>query len=78
MNINVIKEALKNEPFIPFALNTSDGKTFTVNHPELAIMTKQGLVIAQPDPHGGLPEYPSTVSYMHVTSLVPLKPEESA
>ena len=72
MNINAIKEALKREPFNPFAVNTSDGKTFVVNHPELVIMTKVAMFIFPADEHGGLPDLPVSVSYLHISSLTPL------
>jgi len=48
MDIQGIREALRREPFEPFALRLADGRSLSVPHPEfVAVHPRRVIVIAQ-------------------------------
>ena len=40
---NQIREAIKAQPFQPFEIRLSDGRSHTVNHPEFAMVSPDGM-----------------------------------
>jgi len=74
MNPHEINKFLKARPFIPFRVHTSDGKTFDINHPELAFLTRIALIIGRPvaDPTNEIPARSDSVSPLHIVRLEPL------
>jgi hypothetical protein len=44
-----IVNLLRQRPFQPFVIQMSNGETFRVNHPEMAVLLKSNVIIAQPD-----------------------------
>jgi hypothetical protein len=42
MTINQFSQAIRHQPFRPFQLILVDGRTFTVDHPELAAIDRRG------------------------------------
>ena len=69
-----INKFLKARPFTPFRVHTSDGKTFDINHPELALLTGIALIIGHPvaDPINDIPRRSDSVSPLHIVRLEPL------
>lgn len=67
MHANELRRRLKAEPFQPFVLHMSDGRTFAVNHPELLHVFPGMERIAVL----GIPEDQSTevLSLIHITSI---------
>src|SRR5580765_1814092 len=45
---NEIRERLKAEPFQPFTLYSSDGKEYTIIHPEQAWVTRDSVFVTLP------------------------------
>jgi hypothetical protein len=67
MHTNELRRRLKAEPFHPFVIHMSDGRTFAVNHPELLHVfpgMERTAVL-------GIPEDQSTevLSLLHITSI---------
>jgi hypothetical protein len=45
-----VRELLKKQPFQPFRMYLSNGQTFEVNHPELAFVTRETIIVSKPVP----------------------------
>ena len=55
MRLNTIKDLLRAKPFRPFVIHMSDGRTFTISHPELIVLSPEQramLVSLDPDERG--------------------------
>jgi len=48
MNVEVIRAALRRQPFRPFALFMNDGEEFKVEHPELVTLTRRDVTLTFP------------------------------
>ena len=69
MTLEAIKAMLTRKPFEPLRIKTSNGETFEVRHPEMAMLAKSALVILHPDADGGPSDKVEYVSYLHVASV---------
>jgi hypothetical protein len=50
MDIDVVREALRKQPFEPFVMRLADGRSLPVQHPEFVALGKRRLgVIAEDD-----------------------------
>lgn len=49
MDIRVVREALRKEPFEPFVLRLADGGSLSVRHPEFVAIGKRRLVVIEED-----------------------------
>jgi hypothetical protein len=50
MDINVLRDALRTQPFLPFRLHLTDGRTFRVQHPELLALGVTGRTVVYVNP----------------------------
>jgi hypothetical protein len=67
MNAEELARAVKAQPFVPFRLHMSDGRTFDVSHPELLVVfpgMRRLAVLAFPKE-----EAVELIDLLHVTSL---------
>jgi hypothetical protein len=70
---------LRNRPFEPFRIVTSDGVTYDVRHPELVLVTLGSAVVGFPDSSDpGLVARYDIVSLRHIVRLEQLLPQTSA
>lgn len=73
MSAETIWSRIREKPFRPFRLNTSDGRTFNVEHPEKILISKHRVTIAiydeASDPQVDLPSREVVISPLHVASL---------
>ena len=74
MNPQQINRFLRARPFIPFRVYTSDGNSFDIKHPEMAMLTQMALMVARPvaDPISQIPAQADLVSPLHIVRLEPL------
>jgi hypothetical protein len=63
MDLQGIREALRNRPFQPFFLRLADGRDLPVPHPEAVALGKRRLIVLRPDNSW------SVVEPLHVVSL---------
>ena len=49
MTVEDIRTALRQTPFIPFAIRLADGRALPVKHPEFIIATRRNLIVVDPD-----------------------------
>lgn len=59
-----IKEKLAHHPFEPFVIRTSGGQAYRVNSPDLIVLMKTKVFIAEPRS-----DRAATVSYLHITAI---------
>ncbi len=71
MTADRIRSAIKAEPFRPFTLHVSDGRSFRVPHPEYVALSPQGRIVIVFEPVAqGQDESPmSILDLLHVTSV---------
>ena len=68
-----ILQLLRKRPFEPFRLHLSDGSSFQIDHPELAIVERSKVIVGVPGPQGpdGPVERTVFCSLIHVTRIEP-------
>jgi hypothetical protein len=49
MNHEAMQGLLRRQPFEPFEIRLSNGEKYEVRHPEMALLLKTRIVLAQPD-----------------------------
>lgn len=59
-----IKDAVHQEPFVPFRIVTSSGESYVVRNPDLVVPMRNRVFIAMPDG-----ERCTFVPYLHVTAV---------
>ncbi|MFW5681568.1 MAG: hypothetical protein ACOC1G_01050 [Phycisphaeraceae bacterium] len=81
MNLDNLRERLRRQPFKPFRVHLSDGKSYDVLHPEMMLLTKSWVSIAiydeTPD-RDAVPDRDVHISPMHITSTEDLPEKQSA
>ncbi len=50
MGANDLVEILRKKPFEPFRIVTTDGKTYEIHHPDMALVTRGSIHVAVPPP----------------------------
>jgi hypothetical protein len=68
-----IRGFLERRPFQPFRLTLTDGRTYEVRHPELAMVGRSTVAIGLPAPDDPQPVYDrlATVSLLHIMQIQP-------
>ena len=69
-----VLQKLRRRPFQPFRLFLSDGTSYEIHHPEMAIVGQSAVVIGIPGPKGseGPAERIVDCSIFHITRLEPI------
>ena len=49
MDLTGIREALRRQPFEPFAMHLADGRSLDVPHPEMVAVGKRRIIVVQAD-----------------------------
>jgi hypothetical protein len=64
-----ILEMLRARPFEPFRIYLSDGATFEIRHPDMAIVQRSKVTVAVPGPEGpdGPAERTVNCALVHIT-----------
>ena len=69
-----LRDFIKHQPFQPFRLTLTDGRTYDVLHPELAMVGRSTMVLglARPGDPDSVADRFVTVSLLHVMQVEPL------
>ncbi len=69
-----IREFLKRQPFQPFRVTLTDGRSYDVLHPELALLGRSwvALGLARPGDSEVVADRLITVSLLHIMQIEPL------
>ncbi|MFH1920828.1 MAG: hypothetical protein ABIP48_13170 [Planctomycetota bacterium] len=75
-----LRQFLRHEPFRPFRVTLTDGRTYDIRHPELVAMGRSSLIIGFPAPDDPEPVYDDyvVVSLLHVMQAQPVDSAESS
>ncbi|HUG93814.1 MAG TPA: hypothetical protein VML55_23500 [Planctomycetaceae bacterium] len=75
-----VREYLSRRPFRPCRLTLTDGRTYDVRHPELAMVGRGDVVIGLPAEEFDVPVYDRfvIVSLQHVMQIEPLEEPAAA
>jgi hypothetical protein len=70
-----VLEFLRRRPFRPFRLTLTDGRTYDVMHPELAIVGRSSVEVglARPEDPDNIAERLISVSLLHIMQIEPLE-----
>jgi hypothetical protein len=68
-----IREFLQHKPFQPFRLTLTDGRTYDVRHPEMAMVGRSAVAIGLPAKNDPRPVFDRlvTVSLLHIMQVEP-------
>jgi hypothetical protein len=72
MSFRELQKRLQARPFEPFRVVLSSGEAYGVRHPEMALLLKGGIEIAEPDAKGEPPEVAAWCSLLHITTIEPI------
>ncbi len=69
-----VREFLKRQPFQPFRLTLTDGRSYDILHPELALVGRSWVAVglARPGNSEGVADRLVTVSLPHIMQIEPL------
>jgi hypothetical protein len=69
MSADQLRALLNARPFLAFRVVMSSGQSYEIRHPEMALLTRNALVVAQPSNGAdNLPEYAAVCAVPHVAS----------
>ncbi len=75
-----VNRLLRQQPFQPFRIYLSNGRTYEVRHPDLAMVGRTTMLLGIPAPD--LPpstyDHYETIALMHINNLEPLPPAPTA
>src|SRR5438552_2665771 len=72
MTVQSFRDLLTAQPFKPFRLVMSSGKTYEVRHPEMAFLTRTSIYVAVDIADDGVPNDYRLCSLLHVTAVEPV------
>ena len=81
MQRDTLREWLKRQPFQPFRVFLSDGRTFDVRHPRTNLLAQTFIKIGIPEPNSTDPwicDYTEFVPLTQITKVEPLSSVSSA
>jgi hypothetical protein len=76
MTADTFREVLRRAPFEPFRVVMSSGESYTVMHPEMALVSARALVLAVPEPTHPEGERLAFCSYLHIAHVETLRPAD--
>ena len=70
-----IREFLRRQPFRPFRLTLTDGRTYDVMHPELAMVGRSSMEVglARPGDPENIADRIISLSLLHIMQIEPLE-----
>lgn len=75
MRTEDIREYVRRQPFQPFRLTLTDGRTYEVHHPELAMVGRSSVAVGLQRPGDPEPVYDRlvTISLLHIMQVQALE-----
>jgi hypothetical protein len=72
MTLQTFRHLLSQQPFRPFRVVMSSGKSYEVRHPEMAWLTRNDLLVGIDTDDDGVPAEFKICSLLHITAVEPL------
>ena len=69
-----IREFARRQPFIPYRLHLTGGKTYDVVHPDQVIVLRSRVIIGVGD-NNGIPEHAEHIALIHIVRIEELQLE---
>ncbi len=73
-----LRAELRRQPFVPLRMHLTDGKTYDIRHPEMAMITSREVYVGRKEtsPGSGIAKECDLVSLLHVVRVeqMPLSP----
>jgi hypothetical protein len=77
-----LRDELHRHPFVPLRIYLTDGKTYDIRHPEMAMITSREVYVGREEtsPGSGIAKECDLVSLLHVVRVeqMPYSPTSSA
>lgn len=75
MRMEDVRDHVRREPFQPFRLTLTDGRTYDIHHPELAMVGRSAVAVGLPRPGDPEPIYDRlvTISLLHIMQIEALE-----
>ncbi len=73
MGVTDVLSFLRAQPFVPFRIHMSDGRTFDIRHPDQALLARTRLVVGT-DARTGVPDHIEHLSFIPITGIEELTP----
>ena len=70
-----IRQLLKEQPFHPFRLVMSSGKSYEVRHPEMALLLKNDILVGTEVQDDGMPAEFDICPLLHVATIETVRAE---
>jgi hypothetical protein len=68
MRAEELKARLKSEPWMPFRIYMSDGSSYDIKHPEVALLTRHSLEVGVNE-KDGIPDHSVRCNILHITRV---------
>jgi hypothetical protein len=78
MTLQTFRHLLKKQPFKPFRIVMSSGKSYEIRHPEMAWLTRTDILVSLGEMDDVTPAEYHTCSLLHVSSIEPVSLAASA
>ena len=77
MRSDELQRLLRRQPFEPFRIFVTDGASFEVRHPGMALLTHHEIVVGIPGQNGGqrVADTYEIITLLHVTRVEPIRAE---
>jgi hypothetical protein len=62
--LNTLRDNLAKNPFAPFQIRTSSGKSYLVASPDLVVLLRSDIFVAAPDR-----DHVATIPYLHIAAV---------
>jgi hypothetical protein len=72
MTLQTFRQLLTHQPFRPFRMVMSSGESHEVRHPEMAMLTRNSVLVGTDITNDGVPAEFKICSLLHVTAIEPL------
>jgi hypothetical protein len=77
MTLQTFRDLLTQQPFKPFRIVMSSGKSYEIRHPEMAWLTRTDILVGVGESDDGIPPEFRICSLLHVSSVEPLSTVET-
>src|SRR5262249_21618929 len=74
MQREVVREWLKREPFQPFRVHLSDGRSYDIRYPRMNLLAQAFIKIGIPEPNSTDPLICDHTEYVRLDEIVRLEP----
>ena len=64
-----VRDAIRQEPFEPFRIQSSNGRSYDIRHPEFVALTRTSLIVIVPSSNGNDTDRVINCDLVHVVEM---------